>query len=84
MGKKMIPTHIPILIMCAIKNPDLLPDLIRTNLGPLLDEKSTIHCSNTGCDVYVPYRHASACCKQLKETFTVEEVESTEIRCLKE
>ena len=76
----MIPSHIPILvhIICSsyrCDNMNYIQDLLRTNIGPMINHNDYISCSklNTGlieCDVYSPYRQSCRVCKHLRETFT--------------
>ena len=80
----MAPTHVPVIVslMCSSIRCDDMPvvqDLIRSNLGPLLNVDDHISCSrmHTGfveCDVYAPWKTSCVCCKQLKDTFTSEVV----------
>ena len=53
----------------------VLQNLIKSNLGPLLNNSDYIAYSRiredlVECDVYAPYITSCACCKQLKDTFT--------------
>ena len=52
-----------------------LEALVRSALGPLLGDNDDVRCTGTGvdvtCDVYAPWHSACACCKQLKETFSL-------------
>jgi hypothetical protein len=76
----MTPSHIPFIVsMICLKCNDttIVKDLIRSNLGPLLDTEDYIYCyrMNTSvieCDVYAPWKNVQTCCKQLEETFTRE------------
>ena len=69
-------------------NIPMLQDLIQTNIGPLLElpdthpthtKKNNVSCSRMHtdlieCDVYTPWKTSCAVCKQLKETFTPQEL----------
>jgi len=78
----MVPCHIPfiIFVMCATIICDdilVIQELIRSNLGPLLNNNDYISCSrmHTGlieCDVYAPLLTSYIGCKQLQNTFTAE------------
>lgn len=83
----MVPMHIlhipfVVAIMCSsgrCDNMQVLQDLLRSDLGPLMSADSQIECSRIAqgliaCDVYAPWKTACACCKRLKDTFTVENV----------
>jgi hypothetical protein len=93
----MKPSHIPIVITVVattcntshvakrchqmLELTHTVETLIRTNLGPLLDDTGTIDCrvAQTNvlqCDLYVTWTSSCACCTQLKETFSSKEVET--------
>ena len=66
-------------MICIICDTKVVENLIRTNLGPLINTKDHIYCSrtNTGtieCDVYAPWKTSRTCCKQLEDTFTVDAI----------
>lgn len=73
----MIPSHIPFIVsmICLECDTMLVQNLIKTNLGPLLNIKDYIECSRTNidaieCNVYASWKLSRACCQQLQETFT--------------
>jgi len=75
----MPPSHIPLLIAVVHITSHTSTDveaLVRSNLGPLLGDNDYVRCTGTGkdvtCDVYAPWHSACACCKQLKETFSLD------------
>ena len=79
----MAPVYIPIVvsIICSSLVCDIpvIQDLLRSNLGPLLNDNDDVSCSNTytkpiECIVYAPRTTSCATCKQLKDTFTSDEV----------
>lgn len=75
----MTPTHIPFIVsvLCSSIQCDdmfVVQDLLRSNLGPLLDNDnitcSRMHKGLVECNVYAPWKTSCACCKQLKDSFT--------------
>lgn len=78
----MVPSHIPILlkIYCAsiiCDNMNHMQDLLRTNIGPIINHNDYISCSRLDtslieCDVYSPWKESCKCCHHLRDTFTPE------------
>ena len=95
----MVPSHIPILlkIYCSTilcENMNYMQDLLRTNIGPILNHNDYISCSRIDtslieCDVYSPWKESCRCCNHLQNTFTTEalsdiietSIETIEIDC---
>ena len=95
----MVPSHIPILlkIYCAsiiCDNMNYMQDLLRTNIGPIINHNDYISCSRLDtslieCDVYSPWKESCKCCHHLRDTFTPEalsditgtSIEEIEIDC---
>ena len=95
----MVPSHIPILlkIYCVsiiCDNMNYMQDLLRTNIGPIINHNDYISCSRLDtslieCDVYSPWKESCNCCHLLRDTFTPEalsditgtSIEEIEIDC---
>lgn len=74
----MAPSHIPLLIAVFHNTSHTYTDLealVRSNLGPLLGDNDYVRCTETEmdvtCDIYAPWHSVCECCKQLKETFSL-------------